>query len=473
MNRLQESAEFRAEVKALLDDVDRSKERGAPPSYDGSPDDDFLEHTTRRYFLDKLVGALGWTLGSTGDMAEEARIKAETTTYMDYLGVTELDRLPVVIIEAKAWGTPFIAPKRTAQGRKVEHLELLLKTVANVRARGQAADSPATAMWHGFIEQVWGYVRDLKEVHGHSVQRVALTSGQWIVVFTDPVKTLLSGFIDASDFLIVHRDQYVERSDELLSLLGRRALVAHRPRMLRPAQLQSYAKGADVAAMFHAIYVRFEASGSAKFQLRPRVITYPALVVQRGDGVLLAVVPDQEDLALGKGNLEEHFDGVDAMAAELLRQCCSELSVTMTPSALARFPGFPQRAGRGGIEGPMAAMIEDQPDAPDEWLLVTGDRTHYLRRRPLVDPCGFHAWGSCRVIGKAAGASAIGVRSVKDPRTFFTDNEQHHCAHQDVIDRREQRCVIAPIDQRVCCQVCTYTDVCWDKDELGRLPCGT
>jgi len=472
MNRLQESAEFKAAVKALLEEVARSAEGNALSSYSGSSNDEFLEHTTRRYFLDKLVMALGWTLGSSGDMAEEARVKAETTTYMDYLGVTERERLPVVIIEAKAWGTPFIAPKRDTSSIRLGHVELLVKTVANVRSRGSASDSAATAMWHGFIEQVWGYVKDLKEVHAHSVQRVALTSGQWLIVFIDPIKTLLSGSIDADDLLIVHRDQYVERSDELLEILGQRALVGHRPRTLRPAQLKSYAKGADVAAVFHAVYVRFEASGSAKFHLRPRVLTYPALIVQRGDGVLLAVVPDQDDLALGKCSLDEHFDGVEATAAELLRECCDVLSVTMAPSPLSRFPGFPQRAGRRDIAGPLAAMIEDQPDAPDEWLLVTGDAAHYLRRSPLIDRCEFHAWGGCRTAGKAAGANAVSVRSVRDPRAFFTDGEQHHCAHQDVLDRREMRCLIAPIDQRVCCQACRYTDICWEKEELSLLPCG-
>jgi len=472
MNRLQESAEFKATVKALLEEVTRSTEGNASYSYSGSSNDELLEHTTRRYFLDKLVMALGWTLGSTGDMAEEARLKAGTTTYMDYLGVTEMERLPVVIIEAKAWGTPFIAPKRAASTPRLGHVELLVKTVANVRARGPVSDSPATAMWHEFIEQICGYVKDLKEVHAHSVQRVALTSGQWVIVFIDPIKTFMSGSIDADDLLIVHRDQYVERSDELLEILGRRALVGYRPRTLRPAQLQSYAKGADVAAVFHAVYVRYEASGSAKFLLRPRVLTYPALIVQRGDGVLLAVVPDQDELALGKGSLEEHFDGVEATSVELLRECCDVLSVTMTPSPLSRFPGFPQRPGRPGISGTLAAMIEDQPDAPDEWLLVTGDAAHYLRRTPLIDRCEFHAWGGCRTAGKAAGANAVGVRSVRDPRAFFTDGERHHCAHQDVLDRREQRCLIAPIDQRVCCQACRYTEICWGEEELSRLPCG-
>ncbi|MDI7046664.1 hypothetical protein QMN58_24455, partial [Escherichia coli] len=82
------------------------------PEFAGAEAGDPHEHTTRVHFLDELVELLGWSLGLGGDMAEEARLKGETTTFMDYLGVRADTNAPALLIEAKAWDKAFLEPRK-------------------------------------------------------------------------------------------------------------------------------------------------------------------------------------------------------------------------------------------------------------------------------------------------------------------------------------------------------------------------
>ena len=59
-----------------------------------------LEHTVRIHFLDHLLKALGWKMEA---VVEEARVKQDTTLFLDYLGVHLQQRIPILIFEAKAW----------------------------------------------------------------------------------------------------------------------------------------------------------------------------------------------------------------------------------------------------------------------------------------------------------------------------------------------------------------------------------
>jgi hypothetical protein len=41
-------------------------------------------------------------------MVEEARVQGDTTLFLDYLGVNPDSRVPLLIVEGKAWGKPFV-----------------------------------------------------------------------------------------------------------------------------------------------------------------------------------------------------------------------------------------------------------------------------------------------------------------------------------------------------------------------------
>ncbi len=48
------------------------------------------EHDTRLLFVNELLSHLGWRLGAGGNVLEEARLQANTTKFMDYVGVVDI-----------------------------------------------------------------------------------------------------------------------------------------------------------------------------------------------------------------------------------------------------------------------------------------------------------------------------------------------------------------------------------------------
>ncbi|AGW15011.1 hypothetical protein [Megalodesulfovibrio gigas] len=108
MNRGRVENEFRLGLEELLKTIEDEQTRPAINPYAGAGDAVFHEHDTRIFFFDRLLQLLGWDRGAGGNVAEEARIKAETTRFIDYLGVKANPNIPIFILEAKAWDKPLI-----------------------------------------------------------------------------------------------------------------------------------------------------------------------------------------------------------------------------------------------------------------------------------------------------------------------------------------------------------------------------
>ena len=206
MNKEQVENEFQVGLRTLLEDIEKEVSPDAPDPYAGGDRQTLLEHTTRIYFFDRFLELLGWRLGIHGDVVEEARVKAGTTTFMDYVGVNPETRVPALMWEAKAWETPFIAPRGGTEFMGSER-ELIAAAIGHVRSGGEKTKSPATRIWHEFLEQVGGYVRGLKEKSGHALPCAVLASGQWIVVFRSPTVTFLDGDVNDEQFAIFKKQK--------------------------------------------------------------------------------------------------------------------------------------------------------------------------------------------------------------------------------------------------------------------------
>ncbi|SDF59337.1 hypothetical protein SAMN05428966_117103 [Massilia sp. PDC64] len=438
------------------------------------------EHDTRTLFVDRFLELLGWRLGASGNVLEEARIKAETTRFMDYVGVVEDTQAPLMIFEAKAWDKPYITAREP--GRRETDIDLMVGGIRHLLDDNTHETSPVTKLWHDYLVQVCGYVRTMKDKYGHNTPRVVLANGPWFVVFTEPVTTFCIGRVSANDIVIFRLDDYVLRAEELFSLLHRSVLARDIPFPVRPAQLRQYVEHGIVAAVFHGLHVHYEQTGSPFYQPRPQILVYPTLIIQRDDGVLITVVSHQEGIPLSYAKirsanededdqltLEMHLMEVQAKGAELHAACEAELGGALEIATLDTFPGFSLGPARAADLGPR--MVMQLKPHQNQWLMATGTAAHYLLAAPRVDPCQFHAWAACHAVGQNIGISALSVRSV-DPRAVFIDTQPHHCANQVVQDRRMRRCHIMAIDQRTCCQACVYMEGCWQLTDLPNLPCG-
>jgi hypothetical protein len=439
---------------------------------------------TRRFVIDLLLAALGWDVHALNrQIVEEARTHGQKTLFLDYLGVTLEARIPLMIFEAKAWAKPLInasALGRDQQGsRNTASLrDLIVAGLQHCKSRAPDGESPVTAEWTEWLGALLKYVKAIHAESGHIVSRVAISSGQWLVVFSDPEAIFLKeGNIPDAAIRVFVGPEIIEKSDEIFDLIARWVVTEDVPAYIRPSQLPSFTTSAEIIRAYRALWVTREAQGP-HFQVHPQVILNVALVVERRDGILLTVLDDQlEHLALpcDYARLSEHLRGVAALSNLLVDLVQKEIGVELIPASIQLFPGFRPAGFRshGTIRASPAtrSLVKSWTQRADEFLLVLGADTHYLRAAPDVHDCVFHDWGECRVQHQSQGSGPVLARSVS-PAAFFFSGEGHHCAHRIVHDRREGRCQIQPFEQFLCCRACVLQSYCWPGDELQRLPCG-
>lgn len=484
MNQDQLENEVKTGLARLIKAVDAELGPAGKADFAGAEPRPALEHNTRRMFLDGVLELLKWSLGPGGNMAEEARVKAETVTYMDYVGVSAT-QVPLVIVEAKAWDKPFVSARPAEENAKGDTenapetpQQLIARGIAHVRDRGKPEASPVTSLWHDYLKQVHGYVSGLYLRHSHSVARVVLTSGRWMVIFRDPMATFVGpGSALADQIAVFHIGGYVAASTAILRLIGRPYVAPEAPRLIRPTQLPAFAPGARILRTFRGLHVYHEAQRNRFSGPQPVIRCTPTLIVQRDDQKLIGVMDETERVDLPMFDLAEHLAAVAAGADRLHSTCQALAGRDLEISPLSAFPGFSTYDQPGAEpDVPFSASrrqyVELQSEG-DEWLMATGEQTHFLigATSPAA-ACAFHAWSESREAGYAIGDHAIGRPSV-NPRAFYTDGHPNHCAHQGVHDLREPRCHLAPLDSRLCCMGCVYQEACWlpvDRAPVGCPP---
>jgi len=471
---------FRQGIEDLLDAIAREQAPTTVDPYAGAGDQTFHEHDTRVFFFDRLLTLLGWELGLGGDVVEEARIKAETTKFVDYVGVNGDTRAPALILEAKAWDKPIITGRDNWVGEA--KAKLIVAAIKHLNAGGSKAKAPVAGEWHDYLDQLAGYVRMFKDNYGHSVPRAVLASGRWLLIFTAPVETFCSGDVNDSHFVLLELRDYVSQAHRIFENMARVELADTAPFRIHSAQLPNYTTAANLKAAYYGLLIRYEKTGAPQIGQQPRVLLYPALLVERNDHALFTVIDDDDPIQLrllrlegGDEVLAPHIAEVAAVANALLRRCSDELKATIAPSQLNDFPGFPDTSAMASsglaLGKPQKLFVRPVRTSSDQWLAVTGHLPHYLLAEPVL-ACRFHSWSECHAENQGIDGSAVGSPLVDPPRAFFVDAMPHHCAHRNLDQRRESRCHIRPIDGRTCCRACVYQDTCWPVSEADALPCG-
>ncbi|RTL65960.1 MAG: hypothetical protein EKK41_19630 [Hyphomicrobiales bacterium] len=487
MNEAREKTKFKDALEKLIKGFVEAMRPSAPVPYLGASHGDPLEHTTRAEFIDNVLIALGWMLKKPGgEMIEEARIKDETTLFLDYLGVNPDRRAPQLIVEAKAWSKPMVAASEAAaategQSTKFTRIPLIAAAIEHCKAGGAIEASPVTAEWARWIAKLRDYVVGTHAKSGHAVSRAVLTSGQWMVVFTDPANAFINpGDVNTAGIQIFLLENYVEQSAEIFDLLAYHNLVDRPPDYIVVSRARAFLAAGSIKSVHRALWLRRQ-EGGAHFRIHPQLYLYAAAVVQRVDGVVVTILDDQSENAVphDMNEFAGHCAAVQAASDALLDAIKSELGELPEVSGVEAFPGFVLPPTKGAILGvvpprpvPKRALLKSYRLRADEFLLVTGVAAHFLLQEPTVAPCAGHDWGMCDVLRSSKGAGPILARSVK-PMSFFRSGEDHHCAHRVVHDRREERCLVMPFEEFLCCRACVLQRVCWAEAELGGLPCGT
>lgn len=474
MNDYQLRNRFKEGLCELLIDIEYVITQGNPNPYARKCADVLHEHNTRVFFLDRLLTILGWSLGPKGNVTEEARIKAETTRFMDYVGLNEDTNAPLMIFEAKAWGKPFVTARKPDDRRINE--ELIAAAVCHVLDGNTEDSSPVINLWHEYIKQIIGYVQTMKENNTHDTPCAVLSSGEWTVVFTNPTLTFITGKVSSRDIHIFNLETYQSDADSLFDLLHHSLLAKEIPYPLRVTQINEYIRIDSFDSVYYGVHVHYEVTGSRFHGPKPKILIYPILLLQRRDGIFAIVSNAGENFPMDYmknsneniNDLSGHLKSVSSCLDELYKSCGDELNLKLEISPLNKFPGFPTKSL--APQSPKL-VVKQIKNSYNEWFVITGKEKHYLFNNPRIKSCRFHSWAECRAENKAIGISAINTRSI-NPRIIFIDSENHHCAHQTVFDRKKAKCYLLEIDERICCQTCTFLHDCWSQDELEKFPCG-
>ncbi len=473
-------ADFKRKVAELIMEMKRHEALTRPSDFEGDEAGGILEHNVRKYFFNELLPGLGWNLAQA--VAEEARVKAEQTLFLDYLGVHLDLRKPALIFEAKAWEKPFVSAVASENAEKSPS-QLIAETLDHIKLRQPAARA-TTAQWTEWIGTLRDYAIRLHAQSGTFVPRVAISSGQGLVIFTDTKNAFLDAVTVNPDSILTFRIQnFVEQSDQIFDHLSYQTIVGAPPELLRPTELPTYLNAQAIRHVFRSLWVARHSTGSrVAFPAVPRLEVFPVAIVQRSDGVLLTVRDDTRApiwVPNGSDALSQHLVEVDAASDALLRDIGQVLRSPVIAASIEEFPGFPSIPVRGSVIG--LALGSDLAGiryarsiakAPDEFIVVTGSLPHFLLAAPRVAGCIGHEWGQCEQERTQFGPAPILHQSVS-PRAYYANGSPHHCAHRGIHDRRHNQCHIALFDDYLCCQACAYQPLCWEDEPEASPPCGT
>lgn len=250
---------------------------------------------------------------------------------------------------------------------------------------------------------------------------------------------------------------------------------------LTPGELPFHVARDAIDRIMHGLRLRYiEQPGI--YQPSPVIKVAPVIFLRSRYGTWLRVEtpPGDYEVPHELGRLLQHLAKVQKAATDLLCQTNNALGTHLQPAPLAKH--YENEESFDLVRG----IVEC---GEDEFLVVTGDKTHYLLPEPSVPQCPHHDWGQSNTAGVACHSGPIMGRSI-EPRAFFISSEVHHCAHRDVAAAKASQitaenrmrcgarsgqdgqafCEIWRFESHLCCRTCAFEEVC-TKAEVFRLPC--
>lgn len=435
-----------------------------------------LEAHLRVYLVNALLAALNWRMDQKPEdnlpnLIPEVPVRSEgrgSIRFLDYLGIEKQTDNPLLIVETKRpeAGLP------TAFNLASTHMEVVAKGLAGESLKGE---------WNKWLEDLKDYVRSIFNKTEKIPKRVVITNGDWLIVFLDPCDAFLQdGEHDpARIFVFLNKDDIESRSHELFLQLEY-SQVSKEILPLTPVELPFFADGTVIDRVMHGLRLGYADIGL--YKRSPVIIVAPIVFIHSRFGCWLQIeMPSQEfELPYERDSLPLHLNVVANAARSLLKEVNKCLGTSLLPFPLSKYYEDDEEfyVLRGVVEY-----------KANEYLLVTGDKTHYLLPTPSLSGCPYHDWTQAQLDGVASNPGPVMIRSVQ-PRSFFISAELHHCAHRDVslaksaMITKENRsrcgsrsglegqafCEIWRFENHLCCRTCAFEEVC-TKAPVFRLPC--
>jgi hypothetical protein len=453
------------------------------------PPKSVLERATRRFLIDNLLRALDWNPDDPTQMTEEARAISPGSDwlYFDYLGVNPATQAPVLLFEAKGFGVPMPRKPREEVPTPQDMTKLIADAIDAIK-KGKQPD--VTADWAEFLGDLHAYIRSLDRLGRSTLRRAAITAGQWLIVFRDPVATFGTQGLSNTEHIdcFTSIEDLLERHAEVYGLLHRRRLIDTLPLTLTVAEALAMIPAQHVGDAFRAVLVATSPESGARRQQYPTRSVYPAILVKTGDR-LFTIVDFQRAIEEPKGSerIDSFLAELAARGVALEETLARSYGRPLLPAPIEDFPGFPpprvenelrigalapvagstaERQGTGGDEKRRLVVDSGERGAVSEYVVVTGTAWFYKADRPIGPACAYHFWKGARDVS-AAGARPLTQYLVD---SFTEDGQDRHCAHDHLVGLRASRCHVRPLETQMCCRSCLFFTDCWSS-EVHRMPC--
>jgi hypothetical protein len=455
--------------------------------------DDSLEYHARCYIINALLEALNWRLNAKVEeglpnLVPEAAVRSDASgkrRFLDYLGFEQNTLKPLLVVEAKRLKAPLpllaTLPAPGASAVAAIPVDPVGGPSAIV-SRGLAGEK-LTGDWNHWLVELKDYIRSIHTKTKQVPKRVAMTNGEWFILFSEPTAFLGDAACPPEDILVYgDPDAIANNSAELYLALEHQHVLDELP-FLAPVEVPFHVTAPLVRNAMHALRLRYQQTPAIK-QPAPIIHVAPVVILRTELGTTIRVEnPDpraQFELPHAAGQLSTHLADVGHAAEDLLGEISERLQTALVPTPLEDHFTDPQ-----SFDVHKAVTYSSE----DEYFVVTGQHTHYLLPEPSVPDCPYHEWGKSNTAGVGAPPGPITVSNVKE-RSFFPSGETHHCAHGNVLleksseitaenrarcGRRsgedgEAFCEIWSFEQRLCCRTCAFERVC-TKAHVFQLPC--
>jgi hypothetical protein len=487
---------YETRYKPLLDRM-RAEYLSTSPGMIPPYVDEALEAHTREYLINALLHALNWRMNcdleeGLPSLMPEAPITSterKTTRFLDYLGFERETQKPLFIVEAKRLKSPLPQRKEIVQKDK---FRTPTDDLPDIICEGLGGTDLIPGEWNKWLGTLRDYVCSVKEKAGYAPQRVVITNGNWLVLFTDPVDAFLGSAPDPARIAIWRdHDDINRRYAELFQWLEYFS-VSGEKLSLSVEELRFHIAPESVDCVVHGLRVQyFEEPGFYVYQPSPMIKVSPILFLHVCQGIWVRVEESNEScikrLPHKYEELPEHLDTIAGLATGLLERVNEVLGISLVPSSLISHYNNPALFDeRLGVEE-VSFRLDTRST---EYLVVTGSNTHYLLQQPSVSGCPYHNWSAAKQKGVESNPEPVFKRRVNDPRSFFKSGEAHHCAHGGVAKAKASPitpesfnqcsprsgrfghafCEIAGFEEHLCCRACAFEDVC-TKSPIFHLPC--
>lgn len=456
--------------------------------------DDLLEAHVRRYLIDRLLISLNWNILAEDNfevtnLVPEAPIVSathRTTRYLDYLGMDRETGGALLIVESKRLGSPLPALKKrltTGAGKSPE------LDVAHAILAGLIGDELLNN-WGEWLATLRDYFLTVEQRGDSTPRRVVITDGNWCIVFREPKTTLLFPDRSTHDHISIYLPTESEDIGAAFEANFIRIFesleygcVLGQIRALTLSDLTFQVPPGKQTTMIRGLHLKyFEVE--ELYQTTPRIQISPLLFIRVEGGEWIRLeAREPEDVPTDEDQLVEHINTVQAKAEEFADAVTHALQAK--PIWLSIEDHYLDPASFDQLKG----VTETRQN---EFILLTGTDSHFLRRTPTVIGCPFHDW--YKIGNKNQRHPALAPLSIPstEQRAFFIAPGSHHCAHHQVHAAKSSQiteanrprcgsrsganhtafCEIWPFERHLCCRTCIFEDVC-TKTSVFNLPCGS